>query len=192
MKVFTRLRSCLMALPAANIDTDQILPASYMKGLTRDGLGVHLFDKLRHDESGAPRPEFILNRPENADAQILLSGPNFGCGSSREHAVWALVDHGIRCIIAPSFGMIFAGNCARNGLLLISPDDSTMARLHESVGTEIEVDLERECITLADGSVLPFAIDARVRTRLLNGQDDIQRTLAHVAEIDAFEAAAVG
>lgn len=189
MDAFTRFRSRLVAMPQANIDTDQILPASFMKGLTRDGLGVHLFDKLRRDENGRPDPDFILNRREYADARILLTGANFGCGSSREHAVWALKDYGFRCIIAPSFGMIFAGNCARNGILLITPGKSDMERITRSVGAEIDIDLQETRITLADGSVLPFSVDARVRTRLLEGQDDIGRTLGHEADISAFETA---
>lgn len=189
MQAFPQLRSRLVALPAPNIDTDQILPADFMKGLTRDGLGAHLFARVRCRADGTPDPDFPLNRAENAGAQILLAGANFGCGSSREHAVWALADAGFRCIIAPSFGMIFAGNCARNGLLLVAPDAAQLPRIAACAGSEITVDLAACAITLPDGARLQFEVDQRTRARLLSGQDDIARTLTHESEIAAFEAA---
>ena len=185
---FTGLTGRVAALPMANIDTDQILPAAYMKGLTRDGLGARLFDKLRYHPDGRPRADFVLNRPALRDAAILVTGANFGCGSSREHAVWALKEHGIRCIVAPSFGMIFAGNCARNGLLLIALDEGAVATVAAAQGQEIAIDLTAQTMLLPDGARIAFAIDPRVRQRLLSGQDDIARTLAHAGAIDAYEA----
>jgi 3-isopropylmalate/(R)-2-methylmalate dehydratase small subunit len=187
-----RFSARVAALPMENIDTDQILPAAYMKGLTRDGLGVHLFERMRYHPDGRPRADFVLNRPALRDAAILVAGANFGCGSSREHAVWALKDHGIRCIVAPSFGMIFAGNCARNGLLLIALDDGDAARVGAAQGQPVTVDLTAQTIHLPDGESIAFTIDARVRQRLLSGQDDIARTLTHADAIAAYETAPTG
>lgn len=180
----------MAALPFDNIDTDQILPANYMKGLTRDGLGARLFDKMRHDDHGRPDPQFILNRPETRHARILVAGANFGCGSSREHAVWALKDYGFRVVIAPSFGMIFAHNCTRNGLLLITLPRQQLIELAGMGGQEITVDLVTQQISLPGGGTWDFAIEHRVRQRLLAGQDDIARTLSHADAIARYEAAA--
>ncbi len=192
MTPFTRLTSPIAALMQANIDTDQILPANHMKGLTRAGLGRWLFEKLRYEADGTPRADFALNQPACRDARILVAGINFGCGSSREHAVWALADHGIRCIVAPSFGMIFESNCARNGLLLIRLPEAQTMRLANFAGQSATVDLDQSVILLPNGAQQPFSVDARVRQRLLSGEDEIGRTLAHAARIDAYEARAAG
>lgn len=190
MTPFTSLRSRVAVLPQANIDTDQILPASRMKGLTRTGLGVWLFEGARYHPDGRPNTAFVLNTPAGRDAQILVTGANFGCGSSREHAVWALADHGIRCILAPSFGMIFEANCARNGLLLVPLADDRLAQVAAAADAEITVDLRRCNIALPGGTILPFTVKQQLRRRLLAGQDDIDRTLAHADAITRYEAAA--
>ena len=187
LQPFMRLTSPAAPVMMDNIDTDRILPAAYMKGLTRDGLGKRLFDKMRYDDAGNPNPDFILNQPEFTDAQILVSGVNFGCGSSREHAVWALKDYGIRAVIAQSFGMIFANNCARNGILLITLDEVQIARIIAGGAAPLTIDLEAQQIALSDRSEIPFSIDAHVRDRLLSGTDDISRTLGFADRIAQFE-----
>ena len=168
-------------LPDADIDTDRILPARFMKGLERDGFGAHLFADAR-----AADPRFAIG----ADRAILVTGANFGAGSSREHAVWALVGHGIRCVIAPSFGSIFAGNAASNGLLLAtvgqSDHDALVALLAGTPDSVLTVDLVAQTITGA-GTTIGFAIDPTVRAALLDGLDDIGRTLRHTDAIDAYE-----
>ena len=187
LQPFMRLTSPAAPVMMDNIDTDRILPAAYMKGLTRDGLGKRLFDKMRYDDAGNPNPDFILNQPEFTDVQILLSGVNFGCGSSREHAVWALKDYGIRAVIAQSFGMIFANNCARNGILLITLDEVQIARIIAGGAAPLTIDLEAQQIALSDGAEIPFSIDAHARDRLLSGTDDISRTLGFADRIAQFE-----
>ncbi|MFZ5725623.1 MAG: 3-isopropylmalate dehydratase small subunit [Pseudomonadota bacterium] len=192
MQTFVRVKAVAAPLPIANIDTDMIIPALYMKALTRTGLGRHLFRELRYDANGQERADFILNRPPCRDAQILIADRNFGCGSSREHAVWALVDFGIRCVIAPSFGDIFAGNARKSGLLLIRlPDPICAALRHEVEATDyapVEVDLEARQIRLASGQSIGFAVDAGDRRILMEGLDDIERTLRHADAIARFEA----
>ena len=193
MRTFTRIRAGAAPLPLANVDTDMIIPAQYMKALTRTGLGKHLFQLLRFAEDGGERGDFILNKPACRHAQILIADRNFGCGSSREHAVWALADFGIRCVIAPSFGDIFAGNARKNGLLLIRLPDETCARLRDGIAlaqyAPIEVDLEAQQIRLASGEAIDFEIDAGDRRILIEGLDDIARTLRHADAIVRFEAA---
>ncbi len=193
MQKFIRVKAVAAPLPLANVDTDMIIPAQYMKSLTRSGLGKHLFRELRFADDGSERRDFILNRPACRSAQILVSERNFGCGSSREHAVWALTDFGIRCVIAPSFGDIFAGNARKNGLLLIRLPDAMCARLRDEVAlaqyAPIEVDLEAQQIRLASGDVIDFDVDPGDRRILMEGLDDIGRTLRHADAIAAFEAA---
>ncbi len=193
MEKFVRIRAVAAPLPLANVDTDMIIPARYMKALTRSGLGRHLFRELRFDEGNLERGDFVLNRPAFREAQILIADRNFGCGSSREHAVWALADFGIRCVIAPSFGDIFAGNARKNGLLLIRLPDATCAWLREEIalarGAPIEVDLEAQAIRLASGAPIAFDIDPDDRCILIEGLDDIDRTLRHADAIARFEAA---
>lgn len=193
MQKFTRMKAVAAPLRLANVDTDMIIPAQYMKSLTRTGLGKHLFRELRFVDDGSERGDFILNRPACREAGILVADRNFGCGSSREHAVWALTDFGIRCVIAPSFGDIFAGNARKNGLLLIRLPDATCARLRDEIAlaqyAPVEVDLEAQQIRLASGEAIDFAIDPDDRRILMEGLDDIARTLRHADAIARFEAA---
>ena len=193
MQKFVRVKGVAAPLPLANIDTDMIIPARYMKALTRSGLGKHLFRELRYDADGRERADFILNRPPCRDARILIAESNFGCGSSREHAVWALTDFGIRCIIAPSFGDIFAGNARKNGLLLIPLSDDRCTALRSAVeyapDGPVDVDLEEQQIRPAAGGAIDFAIDPGDRRILMEGLDDIERTLRHADAIARFEAA---
>ena len=193
MRKFVRINAVAAPLPLANVDTDMIIPAQYMKALTRTGLGKHLFRELRFADDGSERSDFILNRPACREARILVTDRNFGCGSSREHAVWALSDFGIRCVIAPSFGDIFAGNARKNGLLLIRLPDQICTRLRDEIAlaqyAPIEVDLETQRIRLASGEAIDFAIDPDDRRILMEGLDDIARTLRHVDAIARFEAA---
>ena len=194
MEKFTRIKAVAAPLPLANVDTDMIIPASYMKALTRTGLGRHLFQELRFAGDGGERAGFILNHPHCRVAQILVADRNFGCGSSREHAVWALADFGIRCVIAPSFGDIFSGNARKNGVLLIRLPETVCDRLRVEIAlaqyAPVEVDLLAQQIRLASGEALPFDIDPGDRRILLEGLDDIDRTLRHAAAIARFEAAA--
>lgn len=194
MRKFERVRGVAVSLPLANVDTDMIIPARFMKALTREGLGRHVFEELRRAPDGSERAEFVLNRPAGRTAQILIADRNFGCGSSREHAVWALADFGIRCVIAPSFGDIFAGNARKNGLLLIRLPEAVCTRLAREIAlaqhAPVEIDLEAQEIRLASGEVVAFAIDAGDRRVLMEGLDDIGRTLRHADAIARFEAAA--
>ena len=193
MQKFVREKAVAAPLPLTNVDTDMIIPAQYMKALTRSGLGKHLFQELRFARDGSERSDFILNRPACRAARILIADRNFGCGSSREHAVWALTDFGIRCIIAPSFGDIFAGNARKNGLLLIRLPDDLCTRLRDEIAlaqyAPIEVDLEAQQIRLASGEAIDFGIDPGDRRILMEGLDDIDRTLRHADAIARFEAA---
>ena len=193
MQKFIRVKAVAAPLALVNVDTDMVIPAQYMKALTRSGLGQHLFRELRFDETGRERTDFILNRPACRNAQILVADRNFGCGSSREHAVWALTDFGIRCVIAPSFGDIFAGNARKNGLLLIRLPDERCARLRGEIEAAqyapIEVDLEAQRIRLASGEMIAFDLDPGDRRVLMEGLDDIDRTLRHAETIARFEAA---
>ena len=193
MQKFIREKAVAAPLPLTNVDTDMIIPAQYMKALTRSGLGQHLFQELRFARDGSERSDFILNRPAYRAARILIADRNFGCGSSREHAVWALTDFGIRCIIAPSFGDIFAGNARKNGLLLIRLDDELCARLRDEVAPDryapVEVDLDAQQIRLVSGEAIDFRIDPGDRRILMEGLDDIARTLRHADAIARFEAA---
>ena len=191
MEKFTRLTAVAAPLPLANVDTDMIIPARFMKALVRDGLGNHLFQEMRFAADGSERADFILNCGRCRHARILIADRNFGCGSSREHAVWALTDFGIRCIIAPSFGDIFSGNARKNGLLLIRLADDICARLRDesalSQYAPITIDLEAQRILLASGEALSFPVDATDRRILIEGLDDISRTLRHEAAIARFE-----
>lgn len=191
MQKFIRMKAVAAPLPLANVDTDMIIPAQYMKALTRTGLGKHLFRELRFADDGSQRGDFILNRPACREAGILVADRNFGCGSSREHAVWALTDFGIRCVVAPSFGDIFAGNARKNGLLLIRLPDESCARLRDEIAltqyAPIEVDLDAQQIRLVSGEAIDFEIDPDDRRILMEGLDDIDRTLRHADAIARFE-----
>jgi 3-isopropylmalate/(R)-2-methylmalate dehydratase small subunit len=179
------------ALPRANVDTDQIIPKQFLKRIERTGFGVSLFHDWRYRGDGTPDPAFDLNRPEAAGASVLLTGANFGCGSSREHAPWALAEYGFRAIVAPSFADIFYGNCCQNGLLPVTLDDDVVAELFHrataSGGYELTVDLERTEVRDAAGFRADFAIAPYRRAMLLDGLDEIGRTLRQEAGIAAFE-----
>ena len=194
MEKFEKLSGIAAPLPIINVDTDMIIPKQFLKTIKRSGLGVNLFDEMRYDDNGAEIPDFVLNRPQYREAQILIAGDNFGCGSSREHAPWAIKDFGIRCIIAPSFADIFHSNCFKNGILPIAlPKDQVdllMREAEKGANARIEVDLEAQTVTTPEGEVLPFEVDAFKKHCLLEGLDDIGLTLARSEAIDAFEAAA--
>lgn len=194
MRKFTYMSAVAAPLPLANIDTDMIIPAQYMKALTRKGLGVHLFHDARYHADGSECADFILNHPLCRNAQILLTDRNFACGSSREHAAWALTDFGIYCVIAPSFGDIFASNARKNGLLLITLPDEICRRLRAAVEQSdyapISIDLTAQEIIIPSSEIITFCIDPTDRDILLNGLDDIERSLKHLAAIERFEDAA--
>ncbi len=192
MDRFTTLTAIAAPLPLANVDTDKIIPARFLKTIKRTGLGVHLFDTLRYDASGTERPEFVLNKKEYRNAQILIAFENFGCGSSREHAPWALLDFGIRCVIAPDFADIFHNNCFKNGILPIrlprAVCEALMADAQLGANARLTVDLERQAVVRPNGEEIRFEIDPFRKHLLLNGLDDIGQTLRHAPAIDRYEA----
>jgi 3-isopropylmalate/(R)-2-methylmalate dehydratase small subunit len=192
MKALRSVTGRVAVLDRPDVDTDQIIPKQFLKRIERTGYGEFLFQDWRFDPEGNERPEFELNRPEFRNASILLAGRNFGCGSSREHAAWALQDYGFDAVIAPSFGDIFRTNAGKNGLLAITLPDDEVERLMESVdldtGSEMTVDLERRIIVAPEGREVPFAFDDATRERILNGLDDIALTLEHEDAIAAYEA----
>jgi 3-isopropylmalate/(R)-2-methylmalate dehydratase small subunit len=192
MEKFIALRGIAAPLPMINVDTDMIIPKQFLKTIKRTGLGKNLFDELRYDTQGEEKPDFVLNQPAYRKAQILVAGENFGCGSSREHAPWALLDFGIRCIIAPSFADIFYNNCFKNGILPIALPQSEVDKLMDDArrgaNAIVTVDLEAQEITGPDGGRIRFDIDRFRKHCLLNGLDDIGLTLEKSASIDAFEA----
>ena len=189
MEKFTTLRGVAAPLRMVNVDTDMIIPKQYLKTIKRTGLGVHLFEELRYTAEGDEIDDFVLNQGPWRKAAILVAGANFGCGSSREHAPWAILDFGIRCLIAPSFADIFHTNCFKNGILPISlaqaDVDSLMA---DAEGAAVlGVDLEAQTVTRPQGQVIAFEIDAFCKQGLLQGLDEIGLSLEKAAEIDAFE-----
>ena len=192
MQKFDRLTGVAAPLPLINVDTDMIIPKQFLKTIKRTGLGRHLFDEMRHDETGVERPDFVLNRPAYRNAQILVAGENFGCGSSREHAPWALLDLGIRRVIAPSFADIFYNNCFKNGILPIALPQADVDRLMDDAergaNAVLSVDLESQTVTGPDGGAIAFEIDPHLKRCLLEGLDDIGLTLEKADAIDAFEA----
>lgn len=192
MQAFTQLTGVAAPLPLANVDTDKIIPARFLKTIKRTGLGVHLFDTLRYDENGAERPDFVLNQPAYRKAEILIAHENFGCGSSREHAPWALLDFGIRCVIAPDFADIFHSNCFKNGILPVRLPREICDQLIEDAklgeNARVTIDLERRVVVRPNGEEIPFEIDEFRRNLLLNGLDDIGQTLQHTPAIDSYEA----
>ncbi len=194
MEKFTRLTGVAAPLPITNIDTDMIIPKQFLKTIKRSGLGKNLFDEMRYDADGNEIPDFVLNRPQYRNAEILVAGENFGCGSSREHAPWALLDFGIRCVIAPSFADIFYNNCFKNGILpIVLPQeqvDALMKDAEKGENARMTVDLEAQTITTSDGEEFSFEVDPFRKHCLLEGLDDIGLTLEKAAAIDAFEARA--
>ena len=186
LQPFRRLESRTVVLPQADIDTDQIIPARYLKGTTRDGLGQWLFAGWRYDQDGRPRPDFPLNRPEARGARVLVAGANFGCGSSREHAPWALLDHGFRAVVSSSIADIFRGNSLKNGLLPVIVDPATHEILLATPGTRVVIDLEARTLSFDDASV-SFPIDPFARKCLLEGVDELGYLLAQQEAIARFE-----
>ena len=191
MQKFTVLTGVAAPLPAPNIDTDKIIPALYLKTIKRTGLGKALFETLRYTPDGKERPEFVLNKPAYRKAQILVAGENFGCGSSREHAPWALLDFGIRCVISEGFADIFYNNCFKNGILPIKVPKEIIDKLMDDASrgsnAVIEIDLEKQEIKGPDGGTVHFDIDPFRKHCLLNGLDDIGLTLEKKSAIDDFE-----
>jgi 3-isopropylmalate/(R)-2-methylmalate dehydratase small subunit len=194
MQKFTKLTAVAAPMPMINVDTDAIIPKQFLKTIKRTGLGKHLFHELRYDEQGKDVPDFVLNKPAYRKAQILVAGDNFGCGSSREHAPWALLDFGIRCVISTSFADIFYNNCFQNGILPIkvSPEDldKLMDDANRGANATITVDLENQEIRGPDGGVVKFAMDAFRKRCLLEGLDNIGLTLQNEKAIGDYEAKA--
>jgi 3-isopropylmalate/(R)-2-methylmalate dehydratase small subunit len=192
MQSFTTLTGIAAPLPLPNVDTDKIIPARFLKTILRTGLGTNLFDTLRYLPDGSENPDFVLNREPWRRAEILIAGPNFGCGSSREHAPWALLDFGIRCVIAPDFADIFFNNCFKNGILPIRlPQEACDALLADAAlgaNARLTVDLERQVVVRPNGEEIRFEVDPFRKHCLLNGLDDIGQTMAHAPKIDDFEA----
>ncbi len=195
MEPFVELRATAMPLRMENVDTDQIIPAKYLTAVTKEGMGDGLFSWLRYDESGNPREDFVLNSPVHADAEILIAGRNFGSGSSREHAVWALTDFGFRVVIAPSHADIFYNNSLKNGLLPIPLPEEAVNMLwdliEEEPDTTIHINLKDQVVILPDGQQFGFAIDDFRKHCLLNGLDDLGYILSKEAAIEAHEARSV-
>jgi 3-isopropylmalate/(R)-2-methylmalate dehydratase small subunit len=191
MEKFTTLTGVAAPMPMINIDTDAIIPKQFLKTVKRTGLGKSLFFELRYDESGKEKPDFVLNKPAYRGAQILVAGENFGCGSSREHAPWALLDFGIRCVISTSFADIFYNNCFQNGILPIkvSPEDleKLMDDANRGANATLTIDLEKQEVRGPDGGVVKFDIDAFRKRCLLEGLDNIGLTLENEKAISAFE-----
>ncbi len=191
MEKFTRVEGVAAPLPLTNVDTDMIIPKQFLKTIKRSGLGKNLFHEMRYHEDGSENPDFVLNREPYRNASILIAGENFGCGSSREHAPWALKDFGIRVIIAPSFADIFYNNCFQNGILPIrlpkEDVDKLMDDAERGANAVVTVDLEKQEITGPDGGVIHFDIDPFRKHCLLEGLDDIGLTLQKLDKIEAFE-----
>jgi 3-isopropylmalate/(R)-2-methylmalate dehydratase small subunit len=192
MEPFTRLTAVAVPMDLPNIDTDRVIPARFLRKPREAGFGPLLFHDVRFDAAGAPRPDFVLNHPGYRDARILVTAENFGCGSSREMAVWALMDYGIRVVMGPSFGDIFFENCFKNGALAVVLPGDVAAGLRRALaarpGTTMTVDLEGQTITGPAGEAIRFEIDAFRKHGLLTGQDEVEMTLARLPAIEAFEA----
>ena len=191
MQKFTQLTGVAAPMPEINIDTDRIIPKNYLKTIKRTGLGTALFAEVRYDESGKENPNFVLNKPAYRKSEIIVAGENFGCGSSREHAPWALLDYGIRCVISTSFADIFFNNCFKNGVLPIKLPQEDVDKLMEDAergsNATLTIDLEKQEIRRPDGGVITFDIDPFRKHCLLNGLDDVGLTLQHETKIDNYE-----
>ncbi|MBF0167282.1 MAG: 3-isopropylmalate dehydratase small subunit [Alphaproteobacteria bacterium] len=191
MQKFTKLTGVAAPLPIINVDTDMIIPKQFLKTIKRSGLGKSLFFEMRFDDKGAEKPDFVLNKPQYRKAEILVAGDNFGCGSSREHAPWAILDFGIRCVISTSFADIFYNNCFKNGILPIKLKQTDVDKLMDDAArganATVTVDLEAQEIRGPDGGVITFEIDPFRKHCLLNGLDDIGLTLEKKAKIEDFE-----
>jgi 3-isopropylmalate/(R)-2-methylmalate dehydratase small subunit len=189
MQPLKRITSRTVVIASTDIDTDQIIPARFLTTTTREGLGEQLFADWRYQEDGTPKHEFVLNRPEAHGAQILVAGRNFGCGSSREHAPWALLDYGFRAVLSTEIADIFRGNALKNGFLPIVVDEQTSQWLLQHPGTELDIDLEAMRVTLPTGASIPFAIEPFARHCLLNGLDEFGYLRSRLDDIERFEAA---
>lgn len=191
MQPFTKLTGVAAPLPMINIDTDKIIPKQFLKTIKRTGLGAHLFNDMRYTPDGNEIPDFVLNKSAYRSAEVLIADDNFGCGSSREHAPWALLDFGIRCVIAPSFADIFYNNCFKNGVLPITLPkaqvDQLMEQAEQGSNARFTVDLEAGEITAPDGTTIAFEIDPFRRHCLLNGLDDVGLTMEKAGKIENFE-----
>ena len=192
MEKFEKLTGIAAPMPLVNIDTDMIIPKQFLKTIKRTGLGVNLFDEMRYNDDGSEKPDFVLNQPAYRNAQILVAGDNFGCGSSREHAPWALLDFGIKALISTSFADIFFNNCFKNRILpIVLPPEAVSVLMDDARKGEnarMTVDLESQTVTTSDGQSFGFEVDAFKKHCLLNGLDDIGLTLEKVASIDTYEA----
>jgi 3-isopropylmalate/(R)-2-methylmalate dehydratase small subunit len=186
------LRSRTVVLPASDVDTDQIIPARFLTTTTRSGLGAHLFEDWRYAGDGAPKPEFVLNRPEARGCSILVAGNNFGCGSSREHAPWALTDYGFRAVVSTQFADIFRNNSLKNGLLPVAVDESTHGWLMEHAGADVTIDLESTTLTLPTGQAVRFPLEPFARYCLMNGVDELGYLIGKNNEIREYEQRRVG
>lgn len=191
MTPFTTLTGIAAPMPLVNIDTDMIIPKQFLKTIQRSGLGKNLFDEMRYTQDGKEIPDFVLNQPAYRQAEIIVAGDNFGCGSSREHAPWALLDFGIRCVISTSFADIFYNNCFKNGILpIVLPHEAVAALMDDAkkgANARITVDLPSQTVTASDGQTFAFEIDPFKKHCLLNGLDDIGLSLEKVSAIDTFE-----
>ena len=191
MDKFEKLSGIAAPMPLINIDTDMIIPKVFLKTIKRSGLGANLFDEMRYQDDGSENPDFVLNKPQYRETEILVAGDNFGCGSSREHAPWAIKDFGIRCVISTSYADIFFNNCFKNGILpIVLPKaqvDVLMKDAEKGSNARIEVDLEAQTVTTSDGETFSFEVDAFKKHCLLNGLDDIGLTMEKAASIDAYE-----
>ena len=194
MEKLTKLTGIAAPMPLVNIDTDMIITKQFLKTIARTGLGKNLFDEMRYTQEGQEIPDFILNQPAYRASEIIVAGDNFGCGSSREHAPWALLDFGIRCVIATSFADIFYNNCFKNGIVpVVLPKEAVdvlMADAQKGANARISVDLENQTVTSSDGQSFGFEVDAFKKHCLMNGLDDIGLSLEKVAAIDSFESRA--
>jgi 3-isopropylmalate/(R)-2-methylmalate dehydratase small subunit len=191
MDPFTKLTGIAAPMALVNIDTDMIIPKQFLKTIARTGLGKNLFDEMRYTQDGAEIADFVLNQPAYRHAEIIIAGDNFGCGSSREHAPWALLDFGIRCVISTSFADIFYNNCFKNGILpIVMPQDVVdvlMADARKGANARQTIDLDAQTVTTSDGQVFAFDVDSHRKHCLINGLDDIGLTLEKVTAIDSFE-----
>ena len=189
MEPMLRVHSKTAVIPSSNIDTDQIIPARFLTTTTKEGLGRQLFADWRYRADGSPNPDFALNRPEARGAGVLVAGRNFGCGSSREHAPWALLDYGFRAVISTEIADIFRGNSLKNGLLPIVVDDATASWLLDNPGAEVDIDIEATRLTLPSGVSVSFPLEAFARHCLLNGIDELGFLRGKLAEIERYEGA---
>ncbi len=191
MEKFQKLTGIAAPMPLVNIDTDMIIPKVFLKSIQRTGFGKNLFDEMRYNRDGSEIPDFVLNKPQYRNAEILVAGDNFGCGSSREHAPWAIADFGIKCVVSTSFADIFFNNCFKNGILpIVLPQeqvDLLMADAERGENARMTVDLEAQEITTSDGEVIKFDVDAFKKQCLLEGLDDIGQTLQKQAAVQSYE-----